>query len=65
MPTQSNKTILLATDQQRSVLNALDAKQPHPNAYTPYGHRRNESGLLSLLGFNGELPDPLTGYYQP
>ena len=30
---------LLATDQQRSVLNALDATQPHPLAYTPYGHR--------------------------
>ncbi|MFQ6554971.1 RHS repeat-associated core domain-containing protein [Pseudomonas sp. Lb2C1-1] len=56
-------TALLATDQQRSVLNALDATGPNPLAYTPYGHRPTENGLLSLLGFNGELPDPVTGHY--
>jgi RHS repeat-associated protein len=55
---------LLATDQQRSILNALDATQPHPLAYTPYGHRSMESGLLSLLGFNGERPDPVTAHYH-
>ncbi|BBP61978.1 RHS repeat-associated core domain-containing protein [Pseudomonas sp. St316] len=54
---------LLATDQQRSVLNALDATRPHPLSYTPYGHRPAENGLLSLLGFNGERPDPVTGHY--
>ncbi|WP_434573884.1 RHS repeat-associated core domain-containing protein [Pseudomonas sp. Z3-6] len=57
------ETTLLATDQQRSVLHALDATRPHPLAYTPYGHRPAESGLLSLLGFNGERPDPVTGHY--
>jgi RHS repeat-associated protein len=57
------ETTLLATDQQRSVLHALDASQPHPLAYTPYGHRPAENGLLSLLGFNGERPDPVTGHY--
>ncbi|XXE49650.1 RHS repeat-associated core domain-containing protein [Pseudomonas sp. R3-56] len=56
-------TTLLATDQQRSVLQALDAAQPHPFAYTAYGHRPRENGLLSLLGFNGERPDPVTGHY--
>ena len=55
---------LLATDQQRSVLNALDANQPNPLAYSPYGHRPLENGLLSLLGFNGERPDPVTGHYH-
>jgi RHS repeat-associated protein len=54
---------LLATDQQRSVLNVLDVARPHPLAYSPYGHRPAESGLLSLLGFNGEKPDPVTGCY--
>ncbi len=54
---------LLATDQQRSVLNVLDANWLHPLAYTPYGHRPAENGLLSLLGFNGERPDPVTGHY--
>ncbi|VVQ19595.1 hypothetical protein PS914_06334 [Pseudomonas fluorescens] len=55
---------LLATDQQRSVLNALDATEPYHLAYTPYGHRPMENGLLSLLGFNGERPDPVTGHYH-
>ncbi|WP_080925286.1 RHS repeat-associated core domain-containing protein [Pseudomonas fluorescens] len=57
-------TTLLATDLQRSVLNALDATQPNPLAYTPYGHRPAENGLLSLLCFNGERPDPVTGHYH-
>jgi RHS repeat-associated protein len=63
---QSGKidTTLLATDQQRSVLSVLDAIQPHPLAYTPYGHRPPQNGLLSLLGFNGERPDPVTGHYH-
>jgi RHS repeat-associated protein len=64
MSTPSRKTILLATDQQQSVLNALAANQPRPIAYSPYGHRPRENGLLSLLGFNGELLDRLTGHYH-
>ncbi|MCX7080917.1 MAG: RHS repeat-associated core domain-containing protein [Pseudomonas sp.] len=57
-------TALLATDQQRSVLHTLKANnQRHPIAYSPYGHHRVESGLTSLLGFNGERPDPVTGHY--
>lgn len=53
-------TTLLATDQQRSVLNAVDTTRPHSIAYTPYGHRAPENGLL---GFNGERSDPVTGHY--
>jgi len=54
----------LATDQQRSVLKVLKGEHPPlPIAYSPYGHRPVESGLLSLLGFNGERPDPMTGCY--
>ncbi|MCX2898257.1 RHS repeat-associated core domain-containing protein [Pseudomonas mandelii] len=56
---------LLATDQQRSVLNALDGgTAPQTIAYSPYGHRHGESGLSCLLGFNGERPDPVTGHYH-
>ncbi|MCW8275667.1 RHS repeat-associated core domain-containing protein [Pseudomonas sp. PCH199] len=55
---------LIASDQQRSVLNTLGANHSRqPIAYTPYGHRPAASGLLSLLGFNGERPDPVTGWY--
>ena len=57
-------TTLLATDQQRSVLQTVKANHPpQPIAYSPYGHLPSESGLLSLLGFNGERPDPVTGHY--
>jgi len=57
-------TTLFATDQQRSVLHTLESSnQRHSIAYSPYGHRCAESGLLSLLGFNGERPDSVTGHY--
>lgn len=64
MPMHLRKTVLLATDQKNSVLNALDAARSSSLAYTPYGHRPAENGLLSLLGFNGERPDPVTGHYH-
>ena len=60
----SGTATLLATDQQRSVLNALDATGPHPLAYSPYGHHPALNRLPSLRGFNGEQPDPLTGHYH-
>jgi hypothetical protein len=62
MPTQFHNTVLLITDQQRSVLNVIDEQRPHPIAYTSYGYRPLTNGLLSLQGFNGELPDSLTGF---
>ncbi|MCW8274793.1 RHS repeat-associated core domain-containing protein [Pseudomonas sp. PCH199] len=64
MPTHSRKTILLATDQKSSVLSALDANRSDDVAYAPYGHRNLGNGLLSLLGFNGELLDLMTGHYH-
>ncbi|MCW8275665.1 RHS repeat-associated core domain-containing protein [Pseudomonas sp. PCH199] len=58
------ETTLPATDQHRSILNTLKANHPrHPIAYAPYGHRPVGGALLSLLGFNGERPDPVTGSY--
>jgi RHS repeat-associated protein len=57
-------TLLFATDQQRSVLHTCKANQQRqPIAYSPYGYRAVENGLLSLLGFNGERPDPVTNQY--
>ncbi|WP_440810236.1 RHS repeat-associated core domain-containing protein [Pseudomonas syringae] len=57
------ETTLLATDQQRSVLQLVDKAGTEPIAYSPYGHNPAESGLTSLLGFNGERRDPATGHY--
>ena len=56
-------TTLLASELQRSVLHALNRSQDQAMAYAPYGHRSPSGGLLSLLGFNGERADPLTGHY--
>ncbi|WP_272449241.1 RHS repeat-associated core domain-containing protein [Pseudomonas syringae] len=56
-------TTLLATDQQRSVLRLVDRSGIEPVAYSVYGHHPAESGLTSLLGFNGERRDPVTGHY--
>lgn len=63
--TQSNarQATLLATDQQRSVLQAITSNESQSCAYSPYGYRPAGNGLLSLLGFNGERPDPVTGDY--
>ena len=60
---QAGTTTLLATDAQASVLHSVSTAQSAPHAYSPYGHRPVANGLLSVLGFNGERPDPLTGYY--
>ncbi|MDI2595465.1 RHS repeat-associated core domain-containing protein [Pseudomonas sp. 681] len=54
---------LLATDQQRSVLNELQANSQRSIAYSSYGHHPRESGLSSLLGFNGQRAEPVTGHY--
>lgn len=55
--------ILLGTDQQRSVLQTVTPEGQQAHAYTSYGLRPTSGGLGSLLGFNGELPDPVTGCY--
>ncbi|WP_257112885.1 RHS repeat-associated core domain-containing protein [Pseudomonas ficuserectae] len=57
------EAMLLATDQQRSVLQLVDKAGTEPIAYSPYGHHPAERGLTSLLGFNGERRDPVTGHY--
>jgi RHS repeat-associated protein len=54
---------LLATDLQRSVLHSVSVGQHQKPVYSPYGHRSPASGLLSLLGFNGERREPVTGHY--
>ena len=64
MPTQTDKTILLATDLQQSVLTAVEAGQAHPIAHTPYGHRPPGSGVFRQIGVTGQQPDPLTGHYH-
>ena len=54
---------LLVTDLSGSVCQVKSAAQQHSIVYTPYGHRPIENIQISLLGFNGERCDPLTGHY--
>ena len=54
---------LLATNLQRSVLHTLSASGSHASGYGPYGYPCAQHAQQSLLGFNGELPDPVTGHY--
>ncbi|POP74451.1 RHS repeat-associated core domain-containing protein [Pseudomonas syringae] len=51
--------VLLATDQQQSVIVA----QGSAFAYTPYGHRHPSAGPVSLPGYAGQRVDPVTGHY--
>lgn len=57
-----HKRMLLATDQLRSVQKALNGGGLIATSYTPYGYRPDD-GLPSLLGFNGQRSEPVTGYY--
>ncbi|HWT69329.1 MAG TPA: RHS repeat-associated core domain-containing protein, partial [Pseudomonas sp.] len=54
---------LQATDLQGSVLHSLALGQHQQMVYCVYGHRSPENGLTSLLGFNGERRDSVTGLY--
>ena len=54
---------LLGTDLQQSILHLVSADEHHVIAYNAYGHRPVENGLISVLGFNGERADPVTGHY--
>lgn len=55
-------TSLLLADRHRSILHILDT-QAHLLNYTPYGYRPVEHRTSSLLEFNGERRDPVTGHY--
>ncbi|MHC8321594.1 RHS repeat-associated core domain-containing protein [Pseudomonas sp. GB2N2] len=55
---------LQATDFQGSVLHSVVGGQHQHTAYSAYGHQSPERGLISLLGFNGERRDSVTGLYM-
>ncbi|MFS2161383.1 RHS repeat-associated core domain-containing protein [Pseudomonas sp. Pseusp122] len=54
---------LLASDQQRSVLDGINDAQRQSTSYTPYGGHHPQTNALGLLGFTGERADPVTGHY--
>ncbi|MFJ4429716.1 RHS repeat-associated core domain-containing protein [Pseudomonas sp. NPDC089395] len=62
--TSSLSSTFVTCDQQRSVLSMYDGDRLGGQAYSPYGHHSRADGLLSLLAFNGERPDEVTGHYH-
>ncbi|WP_260676610.1 RHS repeat-associated core domain-containing protein [Pseudomonas congelans] len=58
-----NETSLLATDQPGSVLHGVSGAGIESAAYSAYGYSDAENGLDCLMGFNGELRDPVSGHY--
>jgi RHS repeat-associated protein len=60
----ASKTLLLATDLQRSVLAELHLDGPNHHAYIPYGSQSSRFAAGSRLGFNGELKEQPTGWYH-
>lgn len=54
---------LLATDSHCSVIHALTPNQAQSIIYNVYGFRLLNAEYMNVPGFNGELPDPVTGNY--
>jgi RHS repeat-associated protein len=57
------QTILLATDQNQSILAQLSPSDIRHTAYCAYGHRPVDQRPSTHLGFNGELREYETGWY--
>ena len=56
-------TLLLATDRQGSVMSDWSIHLYVSKGYTPYGYLHDSNVQSSLLGYNSEWRDALTGYY--
>ena len=55
-------TRLLHTNASGSVIGESEGEVLTPQSYSAYGERA-ENGVTSLLGFNGEVRDPASGWY--
>ena len=55
---------LLATDLPGSAISLVKLRHPVNNVvYSPYGYSRSLDSAGALVGFNGELPEAITGHY--
>lgn len=59
----SRRTVLLATDLKTSVLAQIDGTNPSFIVYSPYGWPSPQAGLMTRVGFNGELREVHTEWY--
>ena len=58
-----NQTLLLLTDASPSVIGESLNGQLHMVSYSAYGERDKNTRLQTLLAFNAEVCEPLTGWY--
>ena len=57
------RTLLLATDNKRSIIAEITADRTNPIAYPPYGQQSGQQAVTTGLGFNGELREARLGWY--
>ncbi|WP_137939972.1 RHS repeat-associated core domain-containing protein [Chitinivorax sp. B] len=60
----ASNSLLLGTDRQQSPLSIVSDAQIQQPAFTPYGDSLQLLQSASVLGFNGERIDRVTGCYQ-
>ncbi|MCF5527095.1 RHS repeat domain-containing protein, partial [Pseudomonas syringae] len=57
------QTLLFMSDAKQTILAESQAEQLRTAVYSAYGERSPNSDLRSLLGFNGEVRDEISGWY--
>jgi len=57
------RTVLLAGDLKNSILAEIDAGDLNRITYSPYGHQSAQHGVITQLGFNGELREVKPEWY--
>lgn len=62
-PPSQQRAILLAVDLKNSVLIEVDAGNLNLIAYLPYGQQSSQLGVMTRLGFNGELREVKPEWY--
>uniref|UniRef100_UPI00046304B1 RHS repeat-associated core domain-containing protein n=1 Tax=Pseudomonas syringae TaxID=317 RepID=UPI00046304B1 len=58
-----HQTVLFMSDAKQTILAESQAEQLRTAVYSAYGERNPDSDLHSLLGFNGEVRDEISGWY--
>ncbi|MFJ4143763.1 RHS repeat-associated core domain-containing protein, partial [Pseudomonas sp. NPDC089734] len=58
-----SRTLLFMTDAKQSLLGESQQTDLRTAVYSAYGERSSDDGLSSLLGFNGEVRDEVSGWY--
>ncbi|MFM9489410.1 MULTISPECIES: RHS repeat-associated core domain-containing protein [Pseudomonas] len=62
-PPSQQRPVLLAVDLKNSVLIEVDAGNLNLIAYSPYGQQSSQLGVMTRLGFNGELREVKPEWY--